>query len=309
MDYNSGKLKCKRCGLNKMNIYENWLNRKIYINNSLETQWIFYNRSSISEKKKFSCNHCYKEFYSKFFEFWKRALPAIHYINICGLIDCIIDAIYFLILLVPLLIFSFLYGLIYILVIFWIDICKCLCSGKTTYFVYYLYIENHNMYKGNIITYNKINKCDIWKYYARIIENNQITKPEEIFTCLNCNYHYDSFKDFIPNISKYIRINNNIENNDKINNLNITPGLNINDNISIVFRFCDDQSINHSITGKLTDTFKNFEKKLIEKNPSLKNKKLFYLFKGQAITDKHITLEQLNIKNLDIVLFKEVELI
>ena len=279
MDYNSGKLKCKQCGLNKMNIYENWLNKKIYINNSLETQWIFYNRNSISEEKKFSCNDCYKECYSKSRKVCRKLSDLGAKIDICCVINIIIGFIYLLIIFLVFFIYIILYGLIYILIFFWIDICKCLCCRKTTYFVDYLYIENHNMYKGNIMAGGKINKYDIWNHHARTILNK---KPEEIFICIKCNYHSDSFMDFIPNISK---------------------------NISIIFRFCDDQAINNSIVGKLTDKFENFEKKLIEKNPSLKNKKLFYLFKGQAITDKHITLEQLNIKNLDIVLFKENELI
>ena len=78
MDYNSGELICKNCGNNGMNIYTNWLNRKKYINNSNEIQWIFYNKI-ISKKKKFKFNFC------RFFKIFSE-VPTAGQIICCPLL-------------------------------------------------------------------------------------------------------------------------------------------------------------------------------------------------------------------------------
>ena len=188
----------------------------------------------------------------------------------------------------------------------WIDICSYLCCKKNEYRFVYSYIQNLNIYQGSITTNDKKN---IWNYSEGITER-ELTGQQEtnfLFTCSQCKYHFDSFKDFIPDLSKDIKTNNNSEYNDTIINLNTTHGLNINNsnNISIMFFSCD-QNIHHSVPCLLTDKFKNIEKILIQDNPSLKNKNLFFLFKGQAITDKNKTLAELNMKNSDIVLFQEI---
>ena len=78
----------------------------------------------------------------------------------------------------------------------------------------------------------------------------------------------------------------------------------MNNDILIMF-FSVDQSIRYSVVCKLTDTFEMVENKLIQKNPDLQNKRLFYLFQG-TIIDKHKTLAQLKLKNADIIIFNEV---
>ena len=49
IDNNLGKLICKKCKNNGMNIYTNWLSRKKYINKSKERQLIFYNKTIIKK--------------------------------------------------------------------------------------------------------------------------------------------------------------------------------------------------------------------------------------------------------------------
>ena len=51
MEYNSGEFTCKKCKTPKMNVYTNWLSRKKYINNSIKTQWIFYNKTILNKKE------------------------------------------------------------------------------------------------------------------------------------------------------------------------------------------------------------------------------------------------------------------
>ena len=49
MKYNSGKFTCKMCKSPKMNDYSNWLSRKKFINNSINTQWIFYYKTILKK--------------------------------------------------------------------------------------------------------------------------------------------------------------------------------------------------------------------------------------------------------------------
>ena len=196
-------------------------------------------------------------------------------------------------------IYVIMYGLLYILVFMWIDVCGYLCCKKNVYKYTYLYILNNNIIQGRLILSNK---KDIWNHCEGITENDLVQKGNYLFTCSRCNYKGDTFKDFIPNFSKTDNYNNN---NDTVVNLNISTGLGINNDISIMFFSCD-QSIHYSVVCKLTDTFEMVENKLIRENPDLKNKRLFYLFHGQSIIDKQKTLAQLNLKNSDIIIFNEV---
>ena len=284
MDYNSGELICKNCGNHGMNIYTNWLNRKKYINNSNQTQWIFYNKR-ITKKKEFRFNYC----------FCFDGMSSKTAIICC-----------------PLLLVSFLIVLIFYLLIFiWIDIYKY-CSQKTEYEFCYSYIENHNICKGNITSDDKKN---IWNHCEGITESELNEEGAYfLFTCLKCNYHSYSFKDFIPNLSGQIVITpvggpvliaDNNENDNTRTNLNSTPGLNIINDTSIMFFSCD-QTVHFSVACKMTDTFDGIEEKLLQENPDLKNKKLVYLFQGEAINDKQKTLAELKMKNSDIVIFQEI---
>ena len=70
--------------------------------------------------------------------------------------------------------------------------------------------------------------------------------------------------------------------NDTITKLNTFPGLDINNNISIIFFSCH-QTIHCLVVSKLTDSFEMIENKLIRENPNPQNKRLFYLFQEQKI--------------------------
>ena len=127
----------------------------------------------------------------------------------------------------------------------WIDVCGYLCCKKNQYKFVYSYINHNNIYQGII---NASNKTDIWNHCEGITENDLIQRGNSLFTCLNCNYHSNTFKDFINN---YSTIDNN---NDTHNDLNITRECDINNYISIMF-FSTDQSIHYPVVCKLTDTF------------------------------------------------------
>ena len=70
--------------------------------------------------------------------------------------------------------------------------------------------------------------------------------------------------------------------NDTITKLNTFPGLDINNNISIIFFSCV-QEIHYTALCKLTEIFEMIENKLIRENPNPQNKRLFYLFHEQKI--------------------------
>ena len=355
MEYNSGEFTCKKCKTPKMNVYTNWLSRKKYINNSIKTQWIFYNKT-ILNKKELTCRYYSKSCFAKpfficdedkclpfgfcegkvvaSFFLWPFFIISVIVVFIVDLIMLLTIActkannifllsnkhlnlwkkclkcdstivkgvlLFFLsIILFPFMVlYVVMFGLLYILVFMWIDVCGYFCCKKNEYKYDYSYILDNNINQGSLIASNK---KEIWNNCEGITENDLIQNGNYLFTCSHCNYHGDTFLDFIPNLSKN---DNNNDNNDTLVNLNTSTGLDINNDISIMF-FSGDQSIHYSVACKLTDTFEMIEKKLINENPDLKNKRFFYLNKGQVIIDKHKTLAQLNLKNADIIIFNEV---
>ena len=100
--------------------------------------------------------------------------------------------------------------------------------------------------------------------------------------------------------------NRNNNDNDTVVNLNTNPGLNLNNEISIIF-ISHDQSFHFSVICKLNDTFESIENKLYQDSPNLRSKRLLFLSKGMAINDKKKTLAQLQMKNSDIITFYENE--
>ena len=232
----------------------------------------------------------------KLFDCWKKYLKCDTTI-VKGVLLFLLSIILF-----PFIIlYVVLFGLLYILVFMWIDVCGYLCCKKNQYKFVYSYINHNNIYQGTI---NASNKTDIWNHCEGITENDLIQRGNSLFTCPNCNNHSNTFKEFINNYSTIDNNNGNNGNNDTHNDLNITREFDINNNISIMF-FSTDQSIHYSVVCKLTDTFEKIEKKLIQEHPDLQNKRLNYLFHGQVLTNKHKTLAQLKMKNADIIIFNE----
>ena len=368
MDYNSGEFACKKCKNNGMNIYTNWLNRKKYINNSIERQWIFYNKTII-KKKQLKCNVYSNKCFSKpfflcdedkcwpfgfcngevalNFFLWPVFVISLIVVCILNLIVIIVQAFILLlvcvfnrcnwscrwenticfvenyiklwkkclecnnkiiegillfllsIILLPIiLLYIILSGLLYILVFMWIDICIYCCCKKNEYKYVYSYFQNNNIYQGSLIANDK---KDIWKYCEGIAEKELIEQAKYLFTCPKCNWHYDTFKDFIPGIS-FNDNNYNNDNNDTVDNLNVYPD----NEISIIF-ISSAQNFHYAVICKLDDTFESIENKLYQENPNLRTKNLFFLSKGTAIIDKKKTLSQLRFKNSDIITFYENE--
>ena len=186
------------------------------------------------------------------------------------------------------------FGLLYILIFIWIDICGYLCCKKNKYKYIYSYISDNNIIQGSLIA---TNKNYIWNHCEGITEDDLILKGNHLFTCLQCNYHTDTFKNFIYNLPEEDKNNDGIDTNPP-------SELDLNNDIAIMF-FSGDQTIHYPVACKLTDSFQIIENKLIKDNPELKNKKLFYLAKGQKIDDKHKTLAQLKLNNADIISFYE----
>ena len=168
------------------------------------------------------------------------------------------------------------------------------------FYIVYSYFQGNNIYQGSLTTDDKNN---IWKYCEGIEEQELIQYGKYLFICQKCNYPSDTFKDFIPNISSNDNDRNN-DTNDTMANININPGLNINNEMSIML-FSSDQSFHYSVICKLTDTFESIENKLYQDSPHLKNKNLLFLSKGTAINDKKKTLAQLKLKNSDIIISYE----
>jgi hypothetical protein len=102
------------------------------------------------------------------------------------------------------------------------------------------------------------------------------------WTCLGCKHNSPSFKDFIFQL-------NVLNNTAELQDLK-ADDFYLNGIISVLFRSVDDQ-INYAITCKKTEIFSNVEKKLIDKFPEYKNKKLFYIQSGKVI-DKEKSLEE-----------------
>ena len=193
------------------------------------------------------------------------------------------------------------FALLYILIFLWIEVCGFLCCKKNEYKYIYSYISNNNIIQGKL---KATNKNDIWYHCEGITEDDLIQKGNYLFTCPQCNYNAKTFKNFIYNLPK-----EDINNNGNGNNENDTtttpdppPGPDL--NIAIIFS-AGDQTIHYCVACKLTDSFQIIENKLIKEYPELKNKKLFYLAKGQKIDDKHKTLAQLKLNNADIISFYE----
>ena len=130
MEYKSGKFICPKCNTKMMNIYTDWLNRKICVNNIFETQWIFYKKIIVEENK---CESTY--FTKEAFElpFKPIKLVLVDYCLCCrgtiGEIFAFILNLFILIIVFSLiLIFWIIYIILGLLIFIWIDFCRCLCK-------------------------------------------------------------------------------------------------------------------------------------------------------------------------------------
>lgn len=238
--YKSGKFRCPNCKKEKkMSVYTNWLSKTIKNNldkNVEETYWIFYNKSII-EKKQF-LNKYYKTLFLCFIS--TLEVP-------CKERDC--QSLSFLLILIP---FNIIISLLYISIVVWIDffiylfIKKNKCKYQYLYKIYDIKVnKNLNQDNSNILidnnnnltnSHNKIfseNKSiecdevserDLWNKLDFISEDKGIKeeiineKMKFLFHCRKCNWHSDTFKDFIKNNKDIIKNKNENEINIPLNN-------------------------------------------------------------------------------------------
>lgn len=247
--YKSGKFRCPNCKKEKkMSLYTNWLSKTIKNNldkNVEETYWIFYYKSII-EKKQF-LNKCYKTLFLGFI--YELEVP-------CKERDC--QSLSFLLILI---IFNIIISLLYILIVVWIDFFIYLCIKKNKCKYQYLYKiydlkvnknlaqDNSNILSNNnnlnnshntIFSENKSIECDevserdLWNKLDFISDDKGIKeeiineKGKFLFHCRKCNWHSDTFKDFIKNNKDIIKNKNENENEINIplnNDSSLLPNL------------------------------------------------------------------------------------
>lgn len=139
MEYKSGIFICPKCKRKMMNIYTDWLNRKIYANNIIETQWIFYNKIVVEENK-CECNYFTKKGFRLPWELYRCILSKILRCLGSSTIGTIIGFIIFIIISIialPLaLIFWIIYIILGLLIFIWIDFCRCLCKKKKKIYMF-----------------------------------------------------------------------------------------------------------------------------------------------------------------------------
>jgi hypothetical protein len=304
MEYNSGLFICPKCGTKRMNIFTNWLNRKIYINNIIERQWIFYKKTFDENNKckcKFVCDCSYlmRERFCKIFDIMNKILSCCS--DTC---KCIFFFVY-----IPIVFpFILLYWIIYIICFIWKDICPCENCCETKLYNYTC-INPNNLEFTKCIDFNRFTDYEdnnIWNHCQGINEHTLLQNGKNLFICYQCNRHENSLFEFIPNFikKKEIIIDNSFSNASTVNNFIDNSRLNLSNNIAIIL--CpQNQEFHYSVICHKFEKFQSIEKKLYKEYPKLQKKKLIFLSKGNIINDKNKTLTELKLKNSDIIIFYE----
>ena len=308
MNFDSGKFKCPHCNYTKIygnrSLYQNWINRKVFINNKLQTEWIFYNGNNRECNKWECCKGCRGEnaFFCNIIRYTltcccDKTIRCEEYCNIFLLcFPC--NAIF------------------YFLFCFWYDLFSLIsCSGKT----YYGISGKRN--NDSIIT-NDIN--DFWDEIGGLTTKEMNHKVNYNWQCSNCLFCNKSFIDFIPkkkykeessiddentnlnkntnkniNTNGYTNINTNT--NNYILHLVNKSDRKLNDEIMAIHFTSSDQLINYSIPCKKSDIFNTVEKKLYKEYPDYSKKNCYFIANGSLI-DKKKSMEKNNLKSGDNVL-------
>ena len=283
MNESKGKFICPKCnnniGISSANgeysdgNYKNWIYKKENNNGTLEKKWFFYNR----EEYWYCCSCCEENDCCDFCNGYLTCVPwyRIRYCKGCGdIFSCIFVIFIYLI--------SFL--IVYLL-----------------YFLIFLWIDIRNYCRKNHVYYDSFGKKDSNKVKGnKIWESAKFESELESVTpwiCLGCKHNSPSFKDFIFQL-------NVLNNTAELQDLK-ADDFYLNGIISVLFRSVDDQ-INYAVTCKKSEIFSNVEKKLIDKFPDYKNKKLFYIQNGKVI-DKEKSLEENGVTSGFAVLVKTEE--
>ena len=283
MDESNGKFICPNCH-NNLGIastdgwccsgkYKNWIYKKENNNGTLEKKWFFYNR----EEYWYCCSCCEGNNFGDCCNGYLTCFSCNCIRNCKGCGDTFLCILLIFIYLISFLIVY----LIYFLIFLWIDICNY-CRKNHVY--YYSFGKKDS---------SKVKANEIWESAKFESELESVTP----WICLGCKHNSPSFKDFIFQL-------NVLNNTAELQDLK-ADDFYLNGIISVLFRSVDDQ-INYAVTCKKSEIFSNVEKKLIDKFPEYKNKKLFYIQSGKVI-DKEKSLEENGITSGFAVLVKTEE--
>ena len=231
--------------------YKKWIYKKENNYGILEKKWFFYNK----EEYWYCCSCCKGNYYCNCCNDYMTC-------NICksedGVFDNICRAIIYLLSI-------HIAYLLYFLIFLWIDIYNY-CN------------KSHVCYSFGKKERSKVERNEIWGS-AKFESELESVSP---WICLGCKHNYPSFKDFIFQ-------SNVLNRTTELQDLK-TDDFYLNGIISVLFNSTDGR-INYATTCKKAEIFSNVEKKLIDKFPEYKNKKLFYIQSGKVI-DKEKSLEE-----------------
>ena len=271
MSESNGKFICPNCKNNNgiastfgeysEGNYKKWIYKTENINGILEKKWFFYNREE-SEESWYCCSCCKGNSNCNFnYIMTCNSCDCKEYKNDCKNSCCSRECPCLIILILT---YPIAY-LLYFLIFLWIDIYNY-CS------------KNHVYYSFGKKERSKVKRNEIWEF-AKFESELESVSP---WICLGCKHNYPSFKDFIFQ-------SNVLNRTTELQDLK-TDDFYLNGIISVLFNSTDGR-INYAITCKKAEIFSNVEKKLIDKFPEYKNKKLFYIQSGKVI-DKEKSLEE-----------------
>lgn len=267
MNESNGKFICPKCnnnnGISSTNgeyskgNFKKWIYKTENNNGILEKKWFFYNKEEYWYCCSAGCDGCndYITYNHCDCEYCKAYSCKERIGWIVAYIICF--PLYWIIYLLS--------YLLYFLIFLWIDIYNY-CS------------KSHAYYSFGKKVRSKVKRNEIWEY-AKFESEWESLSP---WICLGCKHNYPSFKDFIFQ-------SNALNRTTELQDLK-TDDFYLNGIISVLFNSTDGR-INYAMTCKKAEIFSNVEKKLIDKFPEYKNKKLFYIQSGKVI-DKEKSLEE-----------------
>jgi hypothetical protein len=274
MNESNGKFICPKCNNNNgiastngeysKGNYKKWIYKSENNNGILEKKWFFYNKEeywyccSLCESPEDTCSDYLTCNYCDCKDCKDECKDCCCSRECPGLTFAYILGI-FLILLYPIV------YLFYFLIFLWIDI-------------YNYRNKSHVRYSFGKKERSKVKRNNIWGS-AKFESELESVSP---WICLWCKHNSPSFKDFIFQ-------SNVLNRTTELQDLK-TDDFYLNGIISVLFNSTDGR-INYATTCKKAEIFSNVEKKLIDKFPEYKNKKLFYIQSGKVI-DKEKSLEE-----------------
>lgn len=269
MNESNGKFICPKCnnnnGISSTNgeyskgNYKKWIYKSENNNGILEKKWFFYNK----EEYWYCCSVC--DDCDDIMTCYHCDCDCKDCKDNCCSRDCLLNILMAPFILLIMSIFYLLSYLLYFLIFLWIDIFNYCCKRH----VYYSFGKKER---------SKVKRNEIWES-AKFESELESVSP---WICLGCKHNYPSFKDFIFQ-------SNVLNRTTELQDLK-TDDFYLNGIISVLFNSTDGR-INYATTCKKAEIFSNVEKKLIDKFPEYKNKKLFYIQSGKVI-DKEKSLEE-----------------